>query len=96
MTKLKLLNDQIAVQVITETKSPSGIVLPGTVKKERPQEGIVRYVGEGKLKEDGKRIKMTVKVGDKIIFGGWAEITKVGNEEYYFISQDDVKAIILE
>lgn len=94
MAKLTLLSDQIAVQRISEEERASGILLPGTVKKERPQIGIVKFVGPGKLLKDGSRTPMDVKVGDTVIFGGWSDATKIEDEEYYFISIDDVKAII--
>ncbi len=88
---MKLLGDMVAVQTLPHAeKTESGILLPGTVKKERPQEGVVKFVGPGK-KDEG----MEVKVGDKVIFGGWADPTKVDGEDFYFISQSDIKAIIM-
>ena len=90
MAKMKLLGDMVAVQIMSpEKETESGILLPGTVKKERPQEGIVKFVGPGKKEE-----KMEVKVGDRVIFGGWADPMKIDGEEFYFISQSDVKAIV--
>jgi len=88
--KLKLLADNIAVQKSEESENKSGIILPSTAKKEeRPKEGIVKFVGPGT-----KEKPMTVKPGDHVVYGGWSDVTEIENEEFYFISVDDVKAII--
>ncbi len=90
MANMKLLADMVAVQTLPHQKeTESGILLPGNVKKERPQEGVVKFVGPGKKDEP-----MMVKVGDRVVFGGWAEPMKIEGEEYYFISQSDIKAVI--
>lgn len=90
MAKLQLLGDMIAVQTLPQEKeTEGGILLPGTAKKERAQEGVVKFIGPGKKDEP-----MQIKIGDKVIFGGWADPMKIEGEEFYFISQSDVKAIV--
>jgi chaperonin GroES len=78
----------------TGSKSPAGIIIPETVDKEKPEQGRVIAVGEGKL-EDGKRVPMSVKAGDRVMFSkyGYDEI-KVGGAEYYIISESNILAII--
>lgn len=92
--KLEPLEDRVVVKPIeAEEKTKSGIVLPDTAK-EKPQEGEVVAVGPGKF-EDGKRVPMEVKVGDRVIYSkyGGTEV-KVEGEEYLILSQRDVLAIV--
>lgn len=72
----------------------SGLIIPDTAK-EKPQEGEVVAVGEGRFDDKGARIPMDVKVGDKVVFSkyGGTEL-KYGSEEYLVLSQRDVLAII--
>ena len=76
------------------TKTNSGIIIPDTVSKEKPEQGKVIAVGEGRY-EDGKLIRPRVKEGDKIIFSkyGYDEV-KVGDEELFIIKEDNILAII--
>ena len=97
---LKPLGDRVVVRQMTEeesgTKSASGIIIPDTVSKEKPEQGIVIAVGEGKWDEDGdKRIPMDVKEGDRVVFSkyGFDEV-KVGTEEYFIVSESSILAII--
>jgi len=99
-TSIKPLQDRVVVRRLTDeetgTKSASGIIIPDTVSKEKPEQGIVTAVGEGKWDEDGeKRIPMDVKVGDRIIFSkyGYDEV-KIGGEELYIVSASSVLGII--
>jgi len=81
--KIKPLSDRVIVKAeAAEEKTASGIILPDTAK-EKPQEGKVVAVGPGKISDSGNAIKMTVKVGDKVLYGKYSgtEVT-VGNEEY--------------
>lgn len=92
---LKPLSDRLVVKVLeAEEKTASGIVLPDKAK-EKPQEGEVMAVGPGKVLENGTRVEMDLKVGDKIIFSRYAgtEI-KVKGEEYLILRQDDVLALV--
>ena len=97
---IKPLQDRVVVRRLTEeeagTKSASGIIVPDTVSKEKPEQGIVVAVGDGKWDEDGeKRIPMDVKVGDRIIFSkyGYDEV-KIAGEELYIVSASSVLGII--
>lgn len=92
--KLKPLGDHVVVKPLeSEEKTKSGIVLPDTAK-EKPQEGKVVAIGSGRY-EDGKKIPLEVKVGDKIIYAkyGGSEIKLDGND-YLILSERDVLAII--
>ncbi|PIR12887.1 co-chaperone GroES [Candidatus Falkowbacteria bacterium CG11_big_fil_rev_8_21_14_0_20_39_10] len=94
--KLKPLNDHVIVKPITEDEvTKSGIVLPDTVDKEKPEKGEVVAVGEGKLLDSGQRAKTSVKVGDKVMFKKYSpDEIKVGGEEYLVIQESDILAII--
>jgi len=71
-----------------------GIIIPDTAK-EKPQQGKVIAVGTGKISEDGKRLPLEVKEGDKILFGKYAGTeVKIGDEEYLIMREDDVLGII--
>lgn len=96
MANLKPLHDHLIVKAISEeTKSASGIILPDTVDKERPEQGEVIAVGPGKHSDSGSLVPMTVAVGNKILFKKYSpsEI-KVDGEEYLVIEESDVLAII--
>jgi chaperonin GroES len=91
--KLKPLADRVVVKPIErETVSRGGIVLPDTAK-EKPQEGKVIEVGEGRLSDDGKRLPMDVKKGDIVVYAkyGGTEI-KVGDEELIILRESDILA----
>ncbi len=93
--KIKPLGDRVLIKPSEEKeKTKGGIVLPDTAK-ERPQEGEVVAVGEGKKTDDGKVIAPTLKVGDKVLYGKYSgtEIT-VDGEEYLIMREEDVLAII--
>ena len=90
---LKPLADRVVVKPIErERVSKGGIVLPDTAK-EKPQEGEVIAVGEGRLSEDGKRLPMDVKVGDIVIYAkyGGTEI-KIEDEEFMILRESDILA----
>jgi len=93
--KIKPMNDRLlVVRVEEEQKSPGGIIIPDTAK-EKPQEGKVISVGPGKLDDDGKRIPLAVKPGDRILFSKYAgtEI-KMDGVEHIFMREDDVLGIL--
>ncbi|MBU1987307.1 co-chaperone GroES [Patescibacteria group bacterium] len=92
---LKPLHSNVIVKPITEDKTTkSGIVLPDTVDKEKPEKGEVVAVGAGKLLDNGQRAQMSVKVGDKIMFKKYSpDEIKVEDKEYLIISEDDILAI---
>ncbi len=93
--KLKPLQDRILVQrVEEENKTKGGIIIPDTAK-EKPAEGKIVAVGNGKVDEDGKRIALEVKVGDRVLFGKYSGTeVKVDGEEYLIMREDDVLGII--
>lgn len=97
MAKLKIrpLNDKIVVKrVEAETKTKGGIVLPDTAK-EKPKEGVVVSLGNGKLLENGTRASFQVKEKDRVIFSSYAGTeVKVDGEEYLVLSEDDVLAVV--
>jgi len=89
------LHDRVLVRrVEAEEKTAGGIIIPDTAK-EKPQEGEVVAVGEGARDEDGERIAMDVKPGDKILFGKWSgtEVTLDG-EELLIMKESDILGII--
>lgn len=94
--KIKPLHDKVIVKAVTEDEvTKSGIVLPETIDKERPEKGEVVAVGEGKLLENGQRAAMSVKVGDVVMFKKYSpDEVKVDGEEFLVIAESDVVAII--
>lgn len=92
---LKPLQDRILVQRVEEEKTTKGgIIIPDTAK-EKPAEGKVIAVGSGKVADDGKRISMEIKVGDRILFGKYAGTeVKIEGEEYLIMREDDVLGVI--
>ena len=93
--KLRPLQDRILVQRVEEETTPKGgIIIPDTAK-ERPAEGKVVAVGNGKVGEDGKRIALEVKKGDRILFGKYSGTeVKISGDEYLIMREDDVLGII--
>ena len=93
--KFRPLHDRVVVRRIdAEEKTKGGIIIPDTAK-EKPQEGKVVAVGNGKVTEDGKKIPLDVKAGDKILFGKYSgSEVKVDDEEYLILREEDVLAII--
>ena len=93
---LKPLHDHVIVKPITEDEvTKSGIVLPDTVDKEKPEKGEVVAVGPGKLIDNGQRAPMSVKVGDKVMFKKYSpDEIKVDGEEYLIIAESDILAVI--
>ena len=93
--KLRPLQDRILVQrVEEETTTKGGIIIPDTAK-EKPAEGKVVAVGNGKVGDDGKRVALEVKKGDRILFGKYAGTeVKIEGNEYLIMREDDVLGII--
>ncbi|OQX87974.1 MAG: co-chaperone GroES [Candidatus Omnitrophica bacterium 4484_70.2] len=93
--KIKPLGDRVLIRPCEEKeKTKGGIVLPDTAK-ERPQEGEIVAVGEGRRTDDGKTVPLSLKVGDKVLYGKYSgtEIT-VDGEEYLIMREEDVLAVI--
>ena len=93
--KLRPLQDRILVQrVKEEEKTKGGIIIPDTAK-EKPVEGRVIAAGIGKLSEEGKRIALEVRKGDRILFGKYSgSEVKIEGEEYLIMREDDVLGVI--
>ncbi len=92
---IKPLQDRVLVKRLDEnTKTAGGIIIPDTAK-EKPSEGIVEAVGPGMVTPEGKVIPMSVKVGDKVLFGKWSgtEI-KVKGEDRLIIKEPEILAVI--
>ena len=92
---LKPLGDRVVVKPVEkEERTKSGIVLPDTAK-EKPQEGIVEAVGTGRILDNGTKIPMELKVGDKILYAKYAgNEFKIEEIEYLIVSEKDVLAIV--
>lgn len=92
---IRPLNDRILVQRIeAEQKTAGGILIPDNAK-EKPAEGKVIAVGNGKILEDGSRRPLEVKVGDRILFGKWSGTeVKIDGIEQLLVKEDEVLAIM--
>lgn len=93
--KIKPLQDRLVIKRIEEEgKTKGGIIIPDSAK-EKPQEGLVVAVGDGKMLESGQKAPLTVKPGDKILFGKYSgtEI-KIDGEEHLIMREDDVLGIV--
>jgi chaperonin GroES len=93
--KLQPLGDRIVLQrEESEGKTAGGIVLPDTAK-DKPARGTVVAVGDGKLLENGRRGKLQVKVGDRVLFSSYAgDEFKIGDQELLLMREEDILAII--
>ena len=93
--KVVPLNDKIVVKRLeAEDKTAGGILLPDTAK-EKPRQGKVVSLGEGKLMENGKRAPFQVKEGDRVLFSSYAgnEVT-IDGQEYLIMTEDDILAVV--
>ncbi len=95
--KVRPLHDRILLKRIEEKESiKGGIIIPDTAK-EKPQEGLVVAVGNGKILENGTKITLDVKAGDHVLFGKYSGTDiKVEGEEYLIIREDEVLGILVE
>jgi chaperonin GroES len=93
--KIRPLHDRLLVQRIEEKETvKGGIIIPDSAK-EKPQEGKVIAVGNGKVLENGTKLALDVKAGDKILFGKYSGTDiKVDGEEYLILREDEVLAVI--
>jgi chaperonin GroES len=93
--KIRPLNNRVLIKRIEElTRTPGGLFLPDTAK-EKPVEGEVLAVGEGRVDDNGKLVPMTVKVGDRVVFSKYSgtEI-KLEGEEYLLMREDDILGVV--
>jgi chaperonin GroES len=94
--KIIPLNDRVIIKPTQKNEiTKSGIILPETIDKEKPEQGEIIAVGPGKLLENGQRAQIEVKVGDRVLFTKYSpnEI-KVDDEEFLVINESDIMAII--
>jgi chaperonin GroES len=93
--KIRPLQDRVIVERIAEEeKTKGGIIIPDTAK-EKPQEGKVIAVGKGKVTEDGTLLPVSVKAGDKILFGKYSGTeVKLNGNEYLIMREDDILGVV--
>ena len=93
--KIRPLHDRILVERVEEKETVrGGIIIPDSAK-EKPQEGKVIAAGTGKVGDDGKKIPLDVKAGDKILFGKYSgSEVKIDDKEYLILREEDVLAIL--
>jgi chaperonin GroES len=95
MSNIRPLHDRIVLKRIEEKEQVrGGIIIPDTAK-EKPQEGEVVAVGAGKLRENGERVPLDVKVGDKVLFGKYSgtEI-KIDDQELLILKEDEILGVV--
>ena len=93
--KIRPLHDRILVERLEEKEvKKGGIIIPDTAK-EKPQEARVIAVGNGKVSDEGKKIPLDVKAGDKILFGKYSgSEVKIDDKEYLILREEDILAIL--
>ena len=93
--KFRPLHDRVLIRRVEgEEKTAGGIIIPDTAK-EKPQEAKVIAVGTGKVTDEGKRLALDVKVGDKILFGKYSgSEVKVDDKDYLILREEDILAIL--
>ncbi len=93
---IRPLHDRIVVQRTEGEEKVGGIIIPDSAK-EKPQQGKVIAAGNGKFKDDGKRVPLDVKPGDSILFGKYSgQEIKLDGDEYLIMREDDVLAVVEE
>lgn len=94
--KMRPLGDKVILRPAKEEeKTKSGIVLPATASKEKPEQGEVVAVGPGKMTDEGKLVPMSLKVGDTVVFQKYGPTeVELENEDYLVVSENDILAVI--
>ena len=94
--KLKPLGNKVILEAASkEEVTKSGIIIPDTVDKEKPEQATVLAVGDGKVGKDGNRIPVDVKVGDTVLFSKYSPTEiKLEDKEYLVVSDEDIMAVI--
>lgn len=94
--KLTPIGGNILVKAVSEeTKSASGIVLPGNVNKDKPQKGEIMALGSGRIGMDGRRTPFSVKVGDIVIFKKYTpDEIEVDGENYLIMDEESILAVV--
>lgn len=96
--RIRPLADRVVIQPQErEEKTKGGLFLPDTASKEKPQEGTVMAVGEGRVDDNGKRVSVSVKAGDRVLFAKYAgtEI-KIDEVDYLILAEKDILAVVQE
>ncbi|HMO55748.1 MAG TPA: co-chaperone GroES [Roseiflexaceae bacterium] len=96
--RIRPLADRVVVKPVErEEKTKGGIYLPDTASKERPMEGTILAVGDGRIDDNGKRVPMNVKAGDRVLFAKYSGTEyKVDDVEYLIMSEKDILGVIQE
>ncbi len=94
--RIRPLSDRVVIKPAErEEQTKSGIFLPDTATKERPQEGTVLAVGEGRRDDSGKLLPMSVSVGDKVLFAKYSGTeVKIDDEDYLILAEKDILGIV--
>ena len=94
--KIRPLHDRVIVKRLEEERTTaSGIVIPDSASGEKPDQGVVQAVGNGKILEDGTSRTLEVKVGDKVLFGKYAgQEVKVDGDELLVMREEDIMGIV--
>lgn len=94
--KIKPLGDRVLIEISSvDVKTQGGIIIPETVDKERPEQGIVIAVGEGRIDDKGKVIPLRVKKGQKVIFSKYGpDEIKIEDKEYLIVSESQILAVL--
>jgi chaperonin GroES len=95
---LRPLGDKVLIRPLSDeelgSKSPSGIIIPDTVDRDKADRGEIVAVGPGRWDEDGeKRLPLSVKVGERVIYQ-WGDKLEYGGTEYYLVSESNISAVI--
>ena len=96
--RIRPLADRVVIKPQEkEEKTRGGIYLPDTASKEKPQEGTIMAVGEGKLDDNGRRTPVGVKVGERVLFAKYAGTDiKIDEEDYLILAEKDILAVVNE
>lgn len=99
MKNIKPLHNNVLIEPLSDeergSKTKSGIFIPETVDKEKPDQGMIIEVGVGKRDAEGKIIPMSVKKGQKVVFSKYSpDEIKIGDKKYFIISEDNILAVI--
>jgi chaperonin GroES len=94
--RIRPLADRVVIKPVErEEKTKGGIYLPDTASKERPMEGTILAIGDGRVDDNGKKVPMNVKVGDKVLFAKYSGTEyKVDDVEYLILAEKDILGII--
>ena len=93
---IKPLGDRVVIKpVVREEKTKGGLYIPDTAVKEKPMEGEIHAVGDGRILDDGSKLPLSVQTGQRVIFAKYAGTeVKFNDEEYLIISEKDILAIV--